>query len=106
MGLLNVGTSSFTASGWERSFYPTGTKSTDFLRYYATRFNTVEIDSTFYGIPASATVQGWASKTPNNFVFAAKTLETPYPCVFHYHPAVKLLVSEVLDVHAVLASIP
>jgi len=72
MGLLNVGTSSFTASGWERSFYPTGTKPTDFLRYYATRFNTVEIDSTFYGIPAPATVQGWGSKTPNDFIVAAK----------------------------------
>lgn len=32
-----------------------------------------------------------------------KTLETPYPCIFHYHPRVKLLVSEVLDVDEVLA---
>jgi Nucleoside 2-deoxyribosyltransferase len=32
-----------------------------------------------------------------------KILETPYPCIFHYHPAVKLLVSEVLDIEAVLA---
>jgi nucleoside 2-deoxyribosyltransferase len=31
------------------------------------------------------------------------TLETPYPCIFHYHPAVKLLISEVLDVDAVVA---
>lgn len=34
------------------------------------------------------------------------TLDTPYPCVFHYHPSVKLLVSEVLDVEAVLACLP
>jgi nucleoside 2-deoxyribosyltransferase len=34
-----------------------------------------------------------------------KTLETPYPCAFHYHPGVKLLISEELDVSAVLASI-
>lgn len=34
-----------------------------------------------------------------------KTLETPYPCVFHYHPRVKLLISEVVDVAAVLAAI-
>ena len=32
-----------------------------------------------------------------------KTLDTPYPCVFHYHPGVKLLVSEVLDVDALLS---
>jgi nucleoside 2-deoxyribosyltransferase len=35
-----------------------------------------------------------------------KTLETPYPCPFHYHPGVRLLVSEVLDVDAVLACLP
>ncbi len=34
------------------------------------------------------------------------TLETPYPCVFHYHPRVKLLISEVLDVDVVLAAMP
>ena len=35
-----------------------------------------------------------------------KTLETPYPCIFHYHPGVKLLVSEVLDSEAILACMP
>ncbi|MFL6389690.1 MAG: nucleoside 2-deoxyribosyltransferase [Terriglobales bacterium] len=35
-----------------------------------------------------------------------QTLNSPYPCVFHYHPGVKLLVSEVLDVDAILACIP
>ena len=35
-----------------------------------------------------------------------KTLDTPYKCVFHYHPLVKLLVSESLDINAVLASLP
>jgi nucleoside 2-deoxyribosyltransferase len=35
-----------------------------------------------------------------------KTLETPYACVFHYHPEVKLLVSEIFDVNALLACLP
>jgi len=35
-----------------------------------------------------------------------KTLETPYLCVFHYHPAVKLLISEVPDIGAILACLP
>jgi nucleoside 2-deoxyribosyltransferase len=35
-----------------------------------------------------------------------KTLNTPYACVFHYHPAVKLLISEIVDVNAILACIP
>jgi uncharacterized protein YecE (DUF72 family) len=72
MASLYIGTSAFTAAGWEDSFYPVGTKSADFLRYYAQHFNSVEIDSTFYRIPSEATVQGWAKKTPEGFVFAAK----------------------------------
>jgi hypothetical protein len=41
-----LGTSSFTATGWEGSFYPLGMRSKDFLRHYASQFQTVEIDST------------------------------------------------------------
>ena len=44
----------------------------DFLSYYATKFDTVEVDATFYGTPSIATVQGWDRKTPKGFVFAAK----------------------------------
>jgi len=67
-----LGTSSFTASGWSGSFYPAGMKSRDYLSYYATQFRTVEIDSTFYGTPSVSTVESWYSKTPPDFVFAAK----------------------------------
>ena len=44
-----LGTSSFTATGWEGSFYPIGMRSKDFLRHYSLQFQAVEIDSTFYG---------------------------------------------------------
>ena len=67
-----LGTSSFTASGWEGSFYPLGMRSKDFLRHYASRFQTVEIDSTFYGTPAASTVTSWSERTPGDFVFAVK----------------------------------
>jgi uncharacterized protein YecE (DUF72 family) len=67
-----LGTSSFTASGWEGSFYPKGMKSTNYLSYYAKQFRTVEIDSTFYGTPSAKTVESWYEKTPADFVFAAK----------------------------------
>jgi uncharacterized protein YecE (DUF72 family) len=67
-----LGTSSFTASGWEGSFYPKGMKSTNYLSHYAKQFRTVEIDSTFYGTPSAKTVQNWYEKTPADFVFAAK----------------------------------
>jgi uncharacterized protein YecE (DUF72 family) len=67
-----LGTSSFTAPGWEGSFYPKGMKSTSYLPYYAKQFRTVEIDSTFYGTPSAKTVESWYEKTPADFVFAAK----------------------------------
>jgi hypothetical protein len=51
---LHLGTSAFTAAGWEGSFYPEGMKPADFLSYYATKFDTVEVDSTFYHAPSVA----------------------------------------------------
>ena len=67
-----LGTSSWTADGWVGSFYPEGTKPTEFLQYYSTQFNCVEIDSTFYRIPTAKTVEHWRERTPKGFVFTAK----------------------------------
>ncbi|MDP9161567.1 MAG: DUF72 domain-containing protein [Acidobacteriota bacterium] len=67
-----LGTSAFTADGWQGTFYPPGTKSGERLKYYSTQFQTVEIDSTFYGTPSAATVKAWYEKTPTDFIFAAK----------------------------------
>lgn len=70
---IHLGTSAFTAAGWEGSFYPAGMQPRDFLAYYATKFGTVEVDSTFYRTPSASTVRGWYAKTPPNFLFALKT---------------------------------
>jgi len=70
-GIL-LGTSAFTANGWQGSFYPPGMKSRDFLPYYATQFATVEVDSTFYGCPSARTVNNWAARTPEDFIFSVK----------------------------------
>ena len=67
-----LGTSAFTAAGWEGSFYPRGMQSRDFLSYYATQFATVEVDSTFYGCPSATTVNNWNTRTPEDFVFSVK----------------------------------
>ena len=72
MAELRIGTSAFTAAGWQDSFYPKGMKPADYLTYYATKFSTVEIDSTFYRTPSRKVVQGWADKTPTGFLIAAK----------------------------------
>jgi uncharacterized protein YecE (DUF72 family) len=69
---LRIGTSASTASGWDKAFYPAGMKAADYLSYYATKFNTVEVDSTFYRTPSVATVNGWERKTPLGFTLAAK----------------------------------
>jgi uncharacterized protein YecE (DUF72 family) len=69
---IRLGTSAFTAAGWEQAFYPAGMKPAEYLSYYATKFNTVEVDSTFYRTPSAATVNGWARKVPDGFLLAAK----------------------------------
>jgi uncharacterized protein YecE (DUF72 family) len=69
---IRIGTSAFTAAGWPGSFYPEGMKPAEYLSHYATKFDTVEIDSTFYRTPAVSVVKGWAVKTPKDFVFALK----------------------------------
>ena len=60
-GIL-LGTSAFTANGWQGSFYPPGMRSRDFLSYYATQFAMVEVDSTFYGCPSARTVSNLRPK--------------------------------------------
>jgi uncharacterized protein YecE (DUF72 family) len=67
-----LGTSAFTAAGWSGNFYPEGLKQEDYLTFYAQRFKTVEIDSTFYGTPKVSTTRNWYERTPAGFVFALK----------------------------------
>jgi uncharacterized protein YecE (DUF72 family) len=73
---IRLGTSAFTAAGWEGAFYPAGMKPADYLSYYATRFDTVELDNTFYRTPEVSTVKGWYAKSPPGFLFAAKVPQT------------------------------
>jgi uncharacterized protein YecE (DUF72 family) len=75
-GPIHLGTSSFTATGWEGSFYPRGLKSSDYLAYYAEHFDSVEVDSTYYACPTAKTVVNWFAKTPDNFIFSVKVPQT------------------------------
>ncbi|HYR68945.1 MAG TPA: DUF72 domain-containing protein, partial [Candidatus Dormibacteraeota bacterium] len=69
---LHIGTSSFSDESWVGTFYPAGAKSANFLSLYARRFDTVEIDATFYRIPTAAQARSWAAKVPAGFKVAAK----------------------------------
>jgi uncharacterized protein YecE (DUF72 family) len=61
-----------TKAGGETIFYPRGTRSNEMLAFYAEIFDSVEVDSTFYAIPASSAVENWYRKTPENFTFSLK----------------------------------
>ena len=69
---LHLGTSSWSSADWVGPFYPAGTPPREFLSFYATRYDTVEIDSTWYRSPGPSLVDGWREATPPGFVFAAK----------------------------------
>jgi uncharacterized protein YecE (DUF72 family) len=70
--LVRFGTSSFSSKDWVGPFYPAGCKPSDFLSHYAAVFNTVEIDASYYAIPSKAMVDGWVSKTPEDFKISLK----------------------------------
>jgi uncharacterized protein YecE (DUF72 family) len=79
VGDLRIGTSGWnypTGRGtWNGIFYPpTRGRSRDFdeLAYYAEHFNTVEVNSTFYGQPRAEVTRSWAERTPDNFEFSVK----------------------------------
>ncbi|KQR91874.1 hypothetical protein ASG01_12780 [Chryseobacterium sp. Leaf180] len=57
-----------------KGFYPKGTK--DELTYYATQFNSIELNATFYGMPTPEQVETWKEKTPEDFKFFPKITNT------------------------------
>ena len=69
---LHLGTIGWSYNFWKGNFYPQKTHSKDFLAYYTTRFDTVEVDSTFYRIPTQQAVTSWKNQTPLNFKFSLK----------------------------------
>lgn len=74
MGRTHIGLSGYSYKPWQGAgrFYPEKLKSTEFLRYYAERFNTVELDGVWYRLPTEQTVQGWLEQTPSSFIFSPK----------------------------------
>ena len=70
--MLFAGTSGFAYASWKPGFYPPNVPAKGFLRHYAGRLNSVEINYTFRRLPAAATLQSWVEATPATFVFALK----------------------------------
>jgi uncharacterized protein YecE (DUF72 family) len=72
-GRCHVGTSGWSYKHWRGPFYPSGmSKGGDQLRFYAERFDTVEVNGTFYRLIEADTFRKWREATPPGFVFACK----------------------------------
>lgn len=69
---VHVGTSGWSYPSWKPGFYPAGTDSKEFLRFYAERFSTVELNTTGYRLPGQEQFERWAAATPAGFTFAPK----------------------------------
>ena len=69
---LFVGTSGYSYKPWKGRFYPEKLKDAEMLRFYATRFPTVEINNTFYRMPAASLLARWHGETPAAFRFVLK----------------------------------
>jgi uncharacterized protein YecE (DUF72 family) len=79
LGEIRIGTSGWSyptgAGTWKGIFYPPGLAKKDELRFYAEHFDTVEINSTFYRVPAVAAAREWAARTPPGFEFSLKLFQ-------------------------------
>jgi uncharacterized protein YecE (DUF72 family) len=69
---LYVGASGFSYPSWRPGFYPAEVQPSDFLRYYAERLPSVELNTTGYRLPAEGLFDRWAAQTPRGFRFAVK----------------------------------
>jgi uncharacterized protein YecE (DUF72 family) len=69
---LYVGTSGWSYPSWKPGFYPPEAKTGEFLRFYAERLSSVELNTTGYRLPAEQQFERWAAATPPGFRFAPK----------------------------------
>ena len=70
---VRIGTCSFADKGLLEAWYPRGVSTAEQrLRYYAARFDVVEVDSPYYALPDPAVTERWARRTPDDFTFHVK----------------------------------
>ncbi|MFN6963557.1 MAG: DUF72 domain-containing protein [Pyrinomonadaceae bacterium] len=75
---IRIGCQSWGYEDWvtrpagDHIFYPPGTKKAEMLAAYSRVFDTIEVDATLYGIPASTTLEKWHRETPDDFKFSLK----------------------------------
>lgn len=70
--MIQVGTCGFSYKDWVGPFYPEGTPDRAMLEYYATRYDLLELDYTYYSMPVRRTIAGMCERTPEAFTFCVK----------------------------------
>ena len=69
---IRVGTSGWSYPSWRPGFYPAALQPAEFLGFYASRFDTVELNSTGYRLPSADQFRRWAEAVPDGFEFSVK----------------------------------
>ena len=69
---IRVGTSGYSYKEWKGHFYPEDLPAAKMLEFYAERFDSVEINNTFYRMPEATTLAKWATQVPEGFTFVLK----------------------------------
>lgn len=69
---VHVGCSGWVYRHWKEIFYPVGLPQKRWFEHYATEFDTVEINASFYRLPLPSTFEGWRTKAPPGFRYAVK----------------------------------
>jgi uncharacterized protein YecE (DUF72 family) len=69
---VRIGTSGYQYEHWKRLFYPEKLPKREWFAHYAKKFDTVEINNTFYGLPSAETFEGWRKQAPPGFLYVLK----------------------------------
>ncbi|HDI78910.1 MAG TPA: DUF72 domain-containing protein [Desulfobacteraceae bacterium] len=70
--MYRIGTSGWNYPHWKGRFYPENISRNRWLEFYTKKFDTLELNATFYRIPKPTTFRGWYKRTPEGFIWALK----------------------------------
>jgi uncharacterized protein YecE (DUF72 family) len=101
-GRLLVGASGFSYASWKPGWYPADAKPAEFLRLYAERLPTVELNTTKYRLPGEEQFERWAAQTPPDFSFAVKMPPRGLEAIATFEERVRLLGTRLGPIRAVL----
>jgi uncharacterized protein YecE (DUF72 family) len=101
---LYVGASGFSYASWKPGFYPAEARPQAFLRFYAERFRTVELNTTGYRLPSEEQFERWAAGVPDGFRFAVKMPAQAFREVVTFEERVRRLGDRLGPIRAVVQS--